>query len=67
VAQYLRDSRAYAALLAGYTVAIIALAGIDAPQTAFETNETSISTRSWPNSATSATATAPPTSVPRKR
>ncbi|RVU14152.1 FUSC family protein, partial [Methylobacterium oryzihabitans] len=37
VAQYLRDSRAYAALLAGYTVAIIALAGIDAPQTAFET------------------------------
>jgi uncharacterized membrane protein YccC len=37
VAQYLQDTRAYGAMLSGYTVAIIALAQIDAPQDAFET------------------------------
>lgn len=37
VAQYLQDTRAYGAMLSGYTVAIIALAQIDAPQDAFDT------------------------------
>lgn len=36
VAQFLQDTRAYGAMLAGYTVAIIAIAHIDAPQTAFD-------------------------------
>ncbi len=36
VAQYLQDTRAYGAMLSGYTVAIIALAQIDAPQDAFD-------------------------------
>ncbi len=35
-AQFLQDTRAYGAMLAGFTVAIIAIAHIDAPQTAFE-------------------------------
>ncbi|WP_298954946.1 FUSC family protein [uncultured Methylobacterium sp.] len=35
VAQYLRDTRAYGAVLSGYTVAIIAVAQIDAPQAVF--------------------------------
>ncbi|GJD37009.1 FUSC family protein [Methylobacterium aerolatum] len=35
VAQYLQDTRAYGAMLSGYTVAIIALAQIDMPQDAF--------------------------------
>ncbi|TXM75041.1 FUSC family protein [Methylobacterium sp. WL12] len=35
-AQYLQDTRAYGAMLSGYTVAIIALAHIDAPQTTFD-------------------------------
>jgi uncharacterized membrane protein YccC len=36
VAQYLQDTRAYGAMLSGYTVAIIALAQIDTPQDAFD-------------------------------
>ncbi|MEE7457930.1 fusaric acid resistance protein [Methylorubrum populi] len=36
VAQFLQDTRTYGAMLAGYTVAIIAVAHIDAPQTAFD-------------------------------
>jgi len=36
VAQFLQDTRAYGAMLSGYTVAIIALAHIDAPQTTFD-------------------------------
>ncbi|TXM87326.1 FUSC family protein, partial [Methylobacterium sp. WL116] len=36
IAQYLQDTRAYGAMLSGYTVAIIALAHIDAPQTTFD-------------------------------
>lgn len=36
VAQYLQDTRAYGAMLSGYTVAIIALAQIDSPQNAFD-------------------------------
>ncbi|AWN38057.1 FUSC family protein [Methylobacterium radiodurans] len=36
VAQYLQDTRAYGAMLSGYTVAIIAIAHIDAPQDTFE-------------------------------
>ncbi|MGU3538291.1 FUSC family protein [Methylobacterium sp. A54F] len=36
VAQYLQDTRAYGAMLSGYTVAIIAIAHIDAPQTTFD-------------------------------
>lgn len=35
-AQYLQDTRAYGAMLSGYTVAIIALAQIDDPQGAFD-------------------------------
>ncbi|GJE26955.1 FUSC family protein [Methylobacterium organophilum] len=35
-AQFLQDTRAYGAMLSGYTVAIIALAHIDAPQTGFD-------------------------------
>lgn len=35
VAQYLQDTRAYGAMLSGYTVAIIALAQIDTPQDTF--------------------------------
>lgn len=36
VAQYLQDTRAYGAMLSGYTVAIIALGQIDQPQGAFD-------------------------------
>ena len=36
VAQYLQDTRAYGAMLSGYTVAIIALGQIDAPQGTFD-------------------------------
>jgi uncharacterized membrane protein YccC len=36
VAQFLQDTRAYGAMLSGYTVAIIALAQIDTPQDAFD-------------------------------
>ena len=36
VANYLQDTRAYGAMLSGYTVAIIAIAHIDAPQTVFD-------------------------------
>lgn len=36
VAQYLQDTRAYGAMLSGYTVAIIAIAHIDAPQDTFD-------------------------------
>ena len=36
VAQYLQDTRAYGAMLSGYTVGIIALAQIDTPQDTFE-------------------------------
>ncbi|MEH3119034.1 MAG: FUSC family protein [Methylorubrum populi] len=36
VAQFLQDARAYGAMLSGYTVAIIAIAHIDAPQTTFD-------------------------------
>ena len=36
VAQFLQDTRAYGAMLSGYTVAIIAIAHIDAPQTTFD-------------------------------
>ncbi|GJE55163.1 MULTISPECIES: FUSC family protein [Methylobacterium] len=36
VAQYLQDTRAYGAMLSGYTVGIIALANIDAPQNTFD-------------------------------
>ncbi|MCJ2042825.1 FUSC family protein [Methylobacterium sp. J-059] len=36
IAQYLQDTRAYGAMLSGYTVAIIALAHIDAPQSTFD-------------------------------
>jgi len=36
VAQYLQDTRAYGAMLSGYTVAIIAVAHLDAPQTGFD-------------------------------
>ena len=36
VAQYLQDTRAYGAMLSGYTVAIIALAKIDTPQGTFD-------------------------------
>ena len=36
VAQYLQDTRAYGAMLSGYTVAIIALAHIDSPQNTFD-------------------------------
>ncbi|CAO4149045.1 p-hydroxybenzoic acid efflux pump subunit AaeB [Methylorubrum aminovorans] len=36
VAQFLQDTRAYGAMLAGYTVAIVAIAHIDAPQTVFD-------------------------------
>ena len=36
VAQFLQDTRAYGAMLSGYTVAIIAVAHIDAPQTTFD-------------------------------
>lgn len=36
VAQYLQDTRAYGAMLSGYTVAIIAISNIDAPQSVFE-------------------------------
>ncbi|CAO4196596.1 FUSC family protein [Methylorubrum extorquens] len=36
VAQFLQDTRAYGAMLSGYTVAIIAVAHIDAPQTVFD-------------------------------
>jgi len=35
-AQFLQDTRAYGAMLSGYTVAIIAVAHIDAPQTVFD-------------------------------
>ncbi|MDP4003103.1 FUSC family protein [Methylobacterium sp. NEAU K] len=35
-AQYLQDTRAYGAMLSGYTVAIIALGQIDAPQGTFD-------------------------------
>ena len=35
VAQYLQDNRSYGAVLAGYTVAFIALANIDTPQDTF--------------------------------
>ena len=35
-AQYLQDTRAYGAMLSGYTVAILALAQIDAPQGTFD-------------------------------
>ncbi|WP_336489036.1 FUSC family protein [Methylobacterium nigriterrae] len=37
VANYLQDTRAYGAMLSGYTVAIIAISNIDTPQNAFET------------------------------
>ncbi len=37
VAQYLQDTRAYGAMLSGYTVGIIALANIDTPQNTFDT------------------------------
>ncbi|WP_204348684.1 FUSC family protein, partial [Serratia marcescens] len=33
---YLQDTRAYGAMLSGYTVAIIAIAHLDAPQQAFD-------------------------------
>lgn len=36
VAQFLQDTRAYGAMLSGYTVAIIALGQIDQPQGAFD-------------------------------
>lgn len=36
VAQYLQDSRAYGAMLSGYTVAIVGLAQIDTPQDTFD-------------------------------
>ncbi|GEP00310.1 FUSC family protein [Methylobacterium haplocladii] len=36
VAQYLQDTRAYGAMLSGYTVGIIALANIDTPQNTFD-------------------------------
>ncbi|MBD8908204.1 fusaric acid resistance protein [Methylorubrum zatmanii] len=36
VAQFLQDTRAYGAMLSGYTVAIVAIAHIDAPQTTFD-------------------------------
>ncbi|MCJ2013784.1 FUSC family protein [Methylobacterium sp. J-076] len=36
VAQYLQDTRAYGAMLSGYTVAIVALAQIDTPQDTFD-------------------------------
>lgn len=36
VAQYLQDTRAYGAMLSGYTVGIIALAQIDTPQDTFD-------------------------------
>lgn len=36
VAQYLQDTRAYGAMLSGYTVAIIAIAHIDTPQSTFD-------------------------------
>ncbi|MFD0934653.1 FUSC family protein, partial [Methylobacterium trifolii] len=36
VAQYLQDTRAYGAMLSGYTVGIIALAHIDTPQNTFD-------------------------------
>ena len=36
VANYLQDTRAYGAMLSGYTVAIIAIAHIDAPEAAFD-------------------------------
>jgi hypothetical protein len=36
VAQYLQDTRAYGAMLSGYTVAIIAISNIDTPQNVFE-------------------------------
>jgi uncharacterized membrane protein YccC len=35
-AQYLQDTRAYGAMLSGYTVAIIAISNIDAPQSVFD-------------------------------
>ncbi|GBU18724.1 MULTISPECIES: FUSC family protein [Methylobacterium] len=35
-ANYLQDTRAYGAMLSGYTVAIIAIAHLDAPQQAFD-------------------------------
>ena len=36
VAQFLQDTRAYGAMLSGYTVAIVAIAHIDASQTVFD-------------------------------
>jgi uncharacterized membrane protein YccC len=36
IAQYLQDTRAYGAMLSGYTVAIIAVSNIDAPQNVFD-------------------------------
>lgn len=36
VAQYLQDTRAYGAMLSGYTVGIVALAQIDTPQDTFD-------------------------------
>src|SRR4051812_11186941 len=36
VAQYLQDTRAYGAMLSGYTVAIIAISNIDTPQSVFD-------------------------------
>ncbi|GJD56910.1 p-hydroxybenzoic acid efflux pump subunit AaeB [Methylobacterium dankookense] len=36
VAQYLQDTRAYGAMLSGYTVAIIAVAHLDTPQNGFD-------------------------------
>ncbi|TXN27406.1 FUSC family protein, partial [Methylobacterium sp. WL19] len=36
VAHFLQDTRAYGAMLAGYTVAIVAVAHIDTPQAVFE-------------------------------
>jgi hypothetical protein len=36
VAQYLQDTRAYGAMLSGYTVAIIAISNIDTPQNVFD-------------------------------
>lgn len=36
IAQYLQDTRAYGAMLSGYTVGIIALAQIDTPQDTFD-------------------------------
>jgi uncharacterized membrane protein YccC len=36
VAQYLQDTRAYGAMLSGYTVAIIAISNIDTPQAVFD-------------------------------